>query len=138
MTSVLQSGLRWTRRFEVSSDKVIGFMGDDLRVYASPAMMRDIETSCREKLDEFTADSQNSVGIRMELDHLRPTLIGMWVDVVAIVSAIEGRRVWFDIEVRDALDVVGQAKHVRFIVDLEKQKAALQTKAMRLSLLGSE
>lgn len=138
MTKDLHPGLRWTRRFEVTADKAIGFMGDDLRVYATPEMMRDIEISCREKLDDYIGDAQNSVGTRMELDHLRPTLIGMHVDVIAVVSEVDGRRVWFDIEVRDALDVVGKARHGRFIVDLAKQKAALQEKALRFSMLGTE
>lgn len=138
MMKDLQPGLRWTRRFEVTSDKVIGFMGDDLRVYSSPSMILDIEKSCREKLEEFIDATQNSVGTRVELDHLRPTLIGMWVDVVVVVSGVEGRRVMFDVEVRDALELVGKAKHTRFIVDLEKQKAALQKKALQVSMRGTE
>ena len=138
MKGTLLPGMRWTRRFDVSADKVIGFMGDALRVYATPFMVRDIEISCREKLEDFIDGNQNSVGTRIELDHLRPTLIGMWVEVAAVVSEVDGRRVSFEIEVRDALDMVGKAKHSRFIVDVEKQKAALQEKALRLSWLGRE
>ncbi|HEY4541815.1 MAG TPA: hotdog domain-containing protein, partial [Noviherbaspirillum sp.] len=131
-------GLHWTRRFDVTPDKAIGFMGEKLRVYASPSMVRDIEINCREKLEEFLGEYESSVGIHIDLDHLRPTLVGMWVDMRASVAAVEGRKLSFEIEVRDAIEVVGRARHERFVVDLRKQKAALDLKAMRVSLLGSE
>ena len=59
----------------------------------------------------------------------------MWVDVVASVSSINGRRVEFDVEVRDALDVVGRAKHVRLVIDLDKQRQRLESKAARVQTL---
>ena len=59
----------------------------------------------------------------------------MWVDVTAKVTGVEGRRVSFEVEVKDALDLVGKAKHVRFVVDLAKQKERLQAKAAKLAQL---
>lgn len=135
MKSGLGEGIVRTQRFEVDADRTIGFMSDALRVYATPSMVRDVEHTCREFLGEYLSDEENSVGARIELDHLGPTLIGMWVDVVASVSSINGRRVEFDVEVRDALDVVGRAKHVRFVIDLDKQRQRLESKAARVQTL---
>jgi predicted thioesterase len=101
-------------------------------------MVRDIEHACREFLGEHLSESENSVGARIELDHLGPTLIGMWVDVVASVTSVEGRRVEFQVEVRDALDVVGRGKHVRFVVDLDKQRQRLESKAAKVKALQRE
>jgi len=135
MKSGLEKGMLRTRRFEVDAGRTIGFMSDALRVYATPSMARDIEHTCREFLGEYLSDKENSVGARIELDHLGPTLIGMWVDVVASVLSIEGRRVQFEVEVRDALDVVGRGKHVLFIVDLDKQRQRLESKAAKVQAL---
>ena len=71
----------------------------------------------------------------MEIDHLGPTLQNMWVDVTVTVTALEGRRVNFDATVRDELDLVGKAKHVRFVVDLAKQRERLEAKAAKLAQL---
>ncbi len=131
----LEKGMLRTQRFELDANRTIGFMGDALRVYATPSMVRDVEHTCREFLGEYLSDGENSVGARVEIDHLGPTLIGMWVDVVASVSSVEGRRVQFDVEVRDALDVVGRGKHVRFIVDLDKQRQRLESKAAKVQAL---
>lgn len=135
MKTGLAIGMTRTRRYDVDEDRTIGFMGEHLRVYATPSMVLDIERTCREFMEEYLAKTENSVGARMEIDHLGPTLKGMWVDVTVSVTAIEGRRVSLDAEVRDALDVVGKAKHVRFVVDLAKQRERLEAKAAKVAQL---
>jgi predicted thioesterase len=129
-------GMKKTARITVDTDRTIGFMGDALRVYATPMMVRDVEITCKDFLGEFLSAEENSVGARVEIDHLGPTLRDMWVDITATVTAIEGRRVNFDVEVRDALDTVGKVKHTRFIVELAKQKERLEAKAAKLAALG--
>ena len=131
----LTAGMQKTARVVVDTDRTIGFMGEALRVYATPAMVRDVEVTCKDFLAAYLAPEENSVGARVEIDHLGPTLRDMWVDVTATVTGIEGRRVNFEVEVRDALDLVGKAKHVRFVVDLAKQKERLEAKAARLAQL---
>ena len=128
----LEKGATRTQRFTVDKDRTIGFMGEALRVYATPWMTRDIEVTCRDFLLEYLDETENSVGARVEIDHLGPTLIGMWVDVEATVADIDRRRVTFDVEVRDALDTVGRAGHVRFVVDLARQKERLEAKAAKV------
>ena len=132
----LSVGMTRTRRVVIDAERTIGFMGEALRVYSTPSMVLDIERACRDFVGEFQTDAENTVGARVEIDHLGPTLLGMWVDVTATVTAIEGRRVDFEAEVRDALDTVGRAKHVRYVVDLAKQKERLEAKAAKVRALG--
>ena len=127
----LTAGMTKTVRVVVDTERTIGFMGDALRVYATPMMVRDVEIACKDFLGEYLGPDENSVGARVEIDHLGPTLRDMWVDVIATVTGVEGRRVNFEVEVRDALDLVGKAKHIRFIVDLAKQKERLEAKAAK-------
>ena len=131
----LETGAKTTQRFTVGTDSTIAFMGETLRVYATPWMMRDIERTCRDFLGEYLDDSENSVGARVELDHLGPTLLDMWVDVTATVSGIDGRRIDFEVEICDALDTVGRARHVRFVVDLARQNERLEAKAAKVKEL---
>jgi len=132
MKEGLEVGASRAQRFTVDKDRTIGFMGEALRVYATPWMTRDVEVTCRDFLLEFLDETENSVGARVEIDHLGPTLIGMWVEVTATVAEIEGRRIVFEVEVRDAIDRVGRARHTRFIVDLAKQKERLEAKAAKV------
>ncbi|HZD24785.1 MAG TPA: thioesterase family protein [Alphaproteobacteria bacterium] len=131
MKDSLKPGLKLTQRFMVTHDNTIGFMGEALRVYATPAMVLDIERSCRELLMQHADPGEDSVGARVEIDHLGPTLIGMWVDVTVTVAEVDGQRVTFEAEVHDALDLVGRARHIRFVVDTERQRRRLEKKQQR-------
>ena len=137
MKDSLQTGLETTQRITVDRDRTIGFMGEALRVYATPAMVLDIERTCKDLLQLHLDDGENSVGARVEIDHLGATLDGMWVDVHARVVEIDRRRVLFDVEVHDQLgDRVGACRHTRFVVDLAKQKERLDAKRDRLRQAG--
>jgi fluoroacetyl-CoA thioesterase len=133
----LQPGLETTRRITVDTDRTIGFMGEALRVYATPSMVLDIERTCKDLLQEHLDEGENSVGARVEIDHLGVTLLGMWVDVHASIVELDRRRVLFDVAVTDQLgDKVGACRHTRFVVDLAKQKERLDAKRARLAEAG--
>ncbi len=128
MRPELAPGATHTRRLTVDHDRTIGFMGDDFRVYATPSMVNDMEFTCRDFLVKLLADGQDSVGARVEIDHLAPTLLGMWADIHVEIVAVEKRRVTFSFQVRDAIEVVGRGTHVRFIVDKSKTAERLSAK----------
>lgn len=128
----LAVGIKKTKRFEVDNERTIRFMGEALCVYATPAMVWDVENLCLALLGEYLSSSESSVGSHVAIDHLAPTLLGMSVDVTVTVAALDGRKVSFDVEVKDDLDLVGKGRHVRFVVDLTKQKERLLSKAVKL------
>ncbi len=132
MKATLAEGLTTTRRVDIEKDSTIGFMGEEFRVYATPAMARDIEVTCRDLIFENLDDGEDTVGARIEVDHLGATLLGSWVEVTVTVVEVDGRRVTLEAEVTDPLDVVGKARHVRFVIDKERQRARLEAKAAKL------
>ena len=129
MKESLQPGLNITRRYDVTKDKTIDFMGDELRVYATPMMVTDVERTCLELMKEHADDGESSVGARVEIDHMGPTLLDMWVEVRAEVIEVKGPKVVFDAEIHDALDQVGKARHIRFMIEMAGQKGRLEKKA---------
>lgn len=134
MKDSLATGIETTARITIDTDRTISFMGEDLRVYATPKMVSDIEYTCKDLLQEHLDDSESSVGARVEIDHLGATLAGMWVEIHVTIAEIDRRRVTFDCAVHDETgDHVGQCRHTRFIVDLAKQKERLDAKRARLS-----
>ena len=131
MKDTLQAGLSTTRRITVDRARTIDIMGDDARVYATPALLEDIEMTCRELLLEHLDPGEDSVGTRVELDHMAATLDGMWVEITATLTALDGRAASFDFTARDVLDDVARGRHDRFVVDVEKTKARLAAKAAK-------
>jgi predicted thioesterase len=131
MSETLKPGLTLTRRITVDRERTISFMGDECRVYATPLMLYDIEFACRDLLKEHIGADKDSVGTRVELDHVGATLLDMWVEITVTVASIEGPAVTFDFTVRDAIEQVGRGRHTRFIVGVEKTAQRLRAKAAR-------
>lgn len=136
MKDTLAIGAEHVATLAVDTDRTIAFMGDALRVYATPSMVLDVERTCRALLVLHHDAGEDSVGARVEIDHLGPTLLGQRISVKARVVEIAFPRVVFEIEVSDELDVVGRAKHIRFVVDTAKQAERLAKKAARVEAAG--
>ena len=128
MKTTLQAGLAGKRAFHVGRDSTIGFMGEDARVYATPMLVRDIEVACRELLLEHLDAGEDSVGTRVEVDHLAPSLEGADVTIDVKLAELKGRAAVFEVTAFEKAEKVGQGRHARFIVDVAKTKERLQKK----------
>ena len=128
MNETLKPGLTLTRRIDVDRERTISFMGEECRVYATPLMLYDIEFACRDLLKEHIGADKDSVGTRVELDHVGATLLGMWVEIKVTLASVDGNAVSFDFTVRDAVEEVARGKHNRFIVGVEKTAQRLKAK----------
>ncbi|MCX7960651.1 MAG: LysR family transcriptional regulator [Burkholderiales bacterium] len=134
MRPTLAAGLTATRRIVVDRDRTIGFMGEAARVYATPMLVRDIEMTCRELLLEHLDPGEDSVGMRIELDHLAPTLVGMTAEIAVRVVEVKGRVVVFDVEASDGVDPIARGRHQRFVVEVKKTEERLAAKAKKAGL----
>jgi predicted thioesterase len=128
MSDTLKAGLTATRRIDVDTDRTISFMGDDCRVYSTPNLLYDIEMACRDLLLEHIGEGKDSVGTRVELDHVGATLMGMWVEITVTLDEVNGGAVNFSFSARDALEEVARGKHNRFVVGVEKTAQRLKAK----------
>jgi fluoroacetyl-CoA thioesterase len=134
MSESLKAGLSATRRVDIDRDRTISFMGEDCRVYATPKLLYDIEMACRNLLLEHIDQGKDSVGTRVELDHIGATLMGMWVEITVTLTEVNGGAVSFDFSVRDAVEDVARGKHKRFIVGIEKTAQRLKAKLAKAQL----
>ena len=133
MKDTLAVGLAKTQRITVDKPRTIGFMGEAARVYATPELTRDIELTCRDLLLEHCDRGEDSVGTRVEVDHIAATLLGQWVDITVTIAALNGRRVTFAVAAEDAVEPIARGKHDRFVVDVAATEARLRAKAAKLA-----
>jgi predicted thioesterase len=134
MKASLQAGLAHTAKFEVTRDRTIDFMGEKARVYATPMLVRDVEVACRELLLKHLDSGEDSVGTRIELDHLAATLQGMAVELHVELVELKGRAATFKVEGRDSVEPICRGAHQRFIVDVGVTEKRLASKAAKAGL----
>src|SRR3954452_6990613 len=120
MKESLRPGVSQVKRILIDRDRTISFMGEEARVYATPRLVSDIEYTCRDLIMEHADPGEDSVGMEVAIKHLAPTLLGMTVEITVRVLAVDGRKVSFDVAVKDELDNVGAGTHTRFVVDKAK------------------
>jgi fluoroacetyl-CoA thioesterase len=131
MKDSLAAGISTVRELTVDRERTIDFMGETARVYATPMMVRDIEMTCRQMLLAHLDPGEDSVGTRVEVDHLAATLLGMTVRIEAKITEVKGRAVMFEVAAHDGIDAIARCKHARFIVDLKKSEERLAAKAQK-------
>lgn len=128
MSETLKPGLTATTRLTVDRDRTIGFMGEELRVYSTPSLLYDVEVACRDLILPHLGEGKDSVGTRVEMDHVGATLLGMWVEITVKLTEVNGPAVTFEFSARDAVEEVARGRHGRFIVGLDKTAQRLKAK----------
>jgi fluoroacetyl-CoA thioesterase len=130
----LAKDLAFSRTVLVDEARCIGFMGKEGMVYATPRMVSDVEYACREFLLQHLDAGEDSVGTRVEIDHLAATPLGLSVTIEAQITEIDRRKVVFGFSVKDPVEPVGRGKHVRFIVETAKTRERLAAKRAKAGL----
>lgn len=128
MKDSLKAGATVIRKVTVDEPRTISHLGEDLRVYATPELIRDIEQTCLGFIAEHADPGEHSVGTGIELKHLAPTPLGMEVEITATVTKVDGRAVDFDVTARDSIDEICRCKHGRFVVQIDKVKERVAAK----------
>jgi predicted thioesterase len=134
MKTSLTAGLTTTAKLTVDRERTIDFMGENARVYATPMLVRDVEITCRDLMLQHLDPGEDSVGTRIELDHMAATLMGMGVEIKVTVAEVKGRAVTLDVEGRDSVDAICRGKHQRFVVDVKTTESRLAAKAKKAGL----
>ncbi|MBT3789513.1 MAG: LysR family transcriptional regulator [Alphaproteobacteria bacterium] len=134
MKDSLVEGLSVTRKFTVDKARTIDFMGEDLRIYATPELIRDIEQTCRDLLVEHCDEGEDSVGTHVSVAHTAATPMGMDVEITATVAKVEGRLVTLEVTASDNLEECGKGKHTRFVVDMAKTGERLAAKVAKANV----
>ncbi len=133
MKATLTPGLTAARRVTVDEPRVIGFMGDDCRVYATPRIISDVEYTCRDFLLGHLDPGEDSVGTRVNVEHVGPALLGAQVTIDVRVASVDGRRITFEAIVKDGDDDVLRGTHERFVVAVDKVRERLLKKRAQQS-----
>ena len=102
-----------------------------LPVYATPALVALLEEAAVNALKPLLEAGKTSVGTRIDVSHLAATPIGMVVRAQATLSAIDGRRLVFEVVAHDEAEQIASGIHERVLVDEQRFLARVQEKILR-------
>lgn len=124
---MLETGLTYTATTEVTQEKSALAMGaGNLPVFATPALVALMENAAMMAVATSLPEGSTTVGGAINIQHTRPSGIGQKVSATARLTAVDGRKLSFELVAHDSSGVIGEGTHVRFIVDAERFMAKVK------------
>lgn len=117
-TEKIKVGLKREERGIADEAHAARTMGSgSLPVLATPAMTALMEQAAANALEELLPEGWTSVGISLNIEHTSATPLDMAFRAEAEVTAVEGRKIIFDVRAFDEAGEIGHGVHARFAVE---------------------
>lgn len=113
-----QKGEKETLVNETNTAKAYG--SGLIDVFATPAMIALMENTAHSSIQDFLPQGIVTVGIEINVKHIKATPIGKTVKCNSYLEKVDGKRLYFTIEAFDQEGKIGEANHIRYIVDALK------------------
>lgn len=138
MKDTLKPGAKTQFAYKVPADKTVPHLYPDAHdfqlmptVFATGFMVGLMEWTCLKVLEGHLEDGEGSLGTHIDVSHVAATVPGQIVTVDAECTAISGRRVTFNVRAHDGLDLIGEGRHERIVVQWERFIGRVNDKAKR-------
>src|SRR5699024_10226111 len=121
MSPAPRVGATSTVTFTVGDEDTAQALGSgDVPVLATPRLIAWPEAATVAAVADDLDIGATTVGVRVELDHLAPSGVGVTVEVNATVIAVEERQIRFDVTATSGAGVVGRGMVRRAVVDRDR------------------
>ncbi|MBR2400882.1 MAG: thioesterase family protein [Tidjanibacter sp.] len=118
---MIEIGTRYVATTVVDSTNVASAVGSGgLDVFATPSMVALMEKAAMLAVAPFLAEGETTVGGHISTSHVAPSPMGATIEAEAVVTAVEGKKIEFEVEARCDGKTIGRGTHLRFVVDAAK------------------
>ncbi|MGL4518865.1 MAG: thioesterase family protein [Phocaeicola sp.] len=117
----MEIGLTHTSTVQVTNANSAATMGSgDLAVFATPSMVALMENAAMLAVAQHLPEGATTVGAMINTTHIKPSGVGKTIIATATLTEVEGRKLLFSVVAQDEQGTIGEATHVRYVVDREK------------------
>jgi len=128
MKETLPDGLAHTFAFNIDATKAVPALFPESKefqampnVFATGYMVGLIEWTCIQALNPYLDwPHEQTVGTHIDVSHLAATPPGMAVTVKVKLVEVDGRRLVFEVEAHDGIDLIARGRHERFVIHKAK------------------
>lgn len=125
MSKSLQAGLEHEMKFVVPESKTVPNLYPESEefkampeVFATGYLVGLLEWTCLQAVNPFLDfPNELTLGTNINVSHEAATPPGLEVTVRAKLTKVDGKRLEFDVEANDGIDIISRGTHERFIVD---------------------
>jgi fluoroacetyl-CoA thioesterase len=135
MKATLKPGLTHRFSYTVPENKTVPFLypeAPDLqampKVFATGFMVGLMEWACVQLMQPHLDPGEGSLGVHIDVTHAAATPPGLTITVDTRCTAVDGRRLSFEVKAHDGIDLIGEGHHERFVVAWDRFNAKVAEK----------
>ena len=140
MKDSLKAGIEHEFRFRVSAAKTVPALYPESpdfqampQVFATGFMVGFLEWACVDAIKaHLDWPAEQTVGTHIDVSHSAATPPGMEVVAKVRLVEVDGRRLVFEVEANDGVDVISTGRHERFVIQRDRFDQRLAAKAARV------
>ena len=126
---VIKIGMHAERTLVVPVERTVGhFVPGMPMVYATPMMILEMEMTATDAIRGHLAPGWVTVGTEVDIRHIGASLVGATVRTTAKVVAVERRVIRFEVEAFEGERRIGEGRHARGLVNVERFNKRLGAK----------
>ena len=98
-------------------------------VFATGFLVGFLEWACIKAINpHLDWPAEQTVGTHIDVSHIAATPSGFAVTANVKLIEVDGRRLLFEVEAHDGVDLISKGKHERFIINKEKFDSKMKEK----------
>ncbi|KJS30670.1 MAG: thioesterase [Desulfatitalea sp. BRH_c12] len=137
MKETLQPGIEHELTFTITETKTVPALYPESNefqampdVFATGYMVGLIEWTCIQAVNPFLDwPEEQTVGTHIDVSHIAATPPGLEVTAKVKLVEVDGRRLVFEVEAHDGIDLITRGIHERFIINKDKFDRKIESKA---------
>ena len=137
MKDTLKPGIEHSFSFKINESKTVPALypeSDEFqtmpKVFATGYMVGFIEWTCIQALNpHLDWPEEQTVGTHIDMSHIAATPSGLEVTAKVKLLEVDGRRLIFEVEAHDGIDLITRGRHERFVINKEKFDRKMEEKS---------
>lgn len=139
MKETLKPGIESEFTFRIPESKTVPALypeSEEFRempeVFATGFMVGFLEWACIKAINPYLDwPGEQTVGTHIDVSHIAATPPGFDVTAKVTLTEVDGRKLVFEVEAHDGIDLIAKGRHERFVIRKDKFDTKMKEKALK-------
>ncbi|QWD64051.1 thioesterase family protein [Polynucleobacter sp. MWH-UH2A] len=140
MKESLQPGIQYEHKFKIPKSKTVPSLYPESEefvvmpdVFATGFLVGFLEWACIKAINpHLDWPQEQTLGTHINVSHEAATPVGLEVTAKVKLIAVDGKKLTFEVEAHDGVDLISKGLHERFVINRQKFDERIKTKAKNI------
>lgn len=137
MKDSLKPGIKYEHKFKVPKSKTVPSLYPESEefvampeVFATGYLIGFLEWACIKAINpHLDWPKEQTLGTHINVSHEAATPVGLEVAATVELIAVEGKRLIFNVEAHDGIDLISKGQHERYVISRQKFDERIKAKS---------